>query len=135
METKVSKTYHSQLAIIVAAIAFFSGCKKEEFIACTLEARAGIQVEVRDSLTGKAAAFGVVGFVQDDQYVDTLRIVGWQPNDPSAHTMVAAYERRGTYTVVLRKAGYREWVRSNILVGGDECHVNTVSLTALLERL
>jgi len=45
----------------------------------------------------------------------------------------AAYERAGTYTVTLSQPGYLPWRASLVHVTRDECHVNTVTVTALLE--
>ncbi|MEO5580406.1 MAG: PEGA domain-containing protein [Gemmatimonadaceae bacterium] len=45
-----------------------------------------------------------------------------------------AYERAGTYTVTVTKPGYREWRRTGVQVGRDECHVITVPLTARLQQ-
>lgn len=113
-----------------AAIALFS-CKNEGPSGgriCTTEARAGIQVTIRDAATSAPAAQGAIATAQDQSYTDTLQ--GFF----DSLTVAGAYERPGVYTVVVKKAGYRDWRQTNILVTSDECHVITVTLDARLER-
>jgi hypothetical protein len=50
-------------------------------------------------------------------------------------TYPLAYEKPGTYEVTVQQTGYRLWTRTNVQVTRDECHVQTVSLTALLQRV
>ncbi len=95
---------------------------------CTTEARAGIQVRVRDAVTNSPAAHGSVVIAQDQAYADTLR--GFF----DSLTVAGVYERPGVYTVSIKKAGYRDWQQANVVVTSDECHVITVSLDARLER-
>lgn len=99
---------------------------------CTTEARAGIQVEVRDALSGEPAAQGAVGIAYDGAYADTLQLF---PNVPPhlPLTLIGAVERPGVYTVVVRKSGYRDWIRAGVEVRHDGCHVITVKLEARLE--
>src|SRR6266508_239192 len=68
---------------------------------CTLEARPGIVVEVRDSLTGAPAASGARAIARDDLFADTLRGLDLRVS--------GAHERPGTYGVSVNKSGYREW--------------------------
>lgn len=97
---------------------------------CTTEARVGIQVSVRDSLSGLPAAGGAVAVIQDQSFIDTLRAI------PFADSLMlyGAYERPGVYTVLITKSGYRNWLRTNVVVNKDECHVITVQLDARLQR-
>jgi hypothetical protein len=44
-----------------------------------------------------------------------------------------AHERPGTYRVEIQAAGYETWVRTNVKVVRNDCHVETVLLTAELE--
>jgi hypothetical protein len=117
-------------------LVLLSGCKDEGTSGrlCTTEARAGIQVNVRDALTGDPAAEGAIAYAQDGAYVDTLHALPTLPPQLPL-TLVGVFERPGVYTVVVQKAGYREWRRTNVVVTADECHVITVTLEARLERL
>lgn len=99
-------------------------------ITCTAEGRDAVIVEVRDSITGSNAAEGALLIVRDGEYVDSVR---GGPNEPPALT--AAFERPGTYEVVVQKNGYREWVRQGVRVrrtGGCD-KLESVRLTALLQ--
>lgn len=48
--------------------------------------------------------------------------------------LVGAGEREGTYTVTVRKAGFIDWERTNVVVTADGCHVRPVAVTGRLER-
>lgn len=99
---------------------------------CTAEARVGIQVEIRDAMTRNPAAEGAKATVNDGSFIDTLRTLPVVPPQGSL-TVYGVYERPGVYTVMITKPGYRDWVRSNVVVNKDECHVITAQIEALLE--
>ncbi|MEK7248939.1 MAG: hypothetical protein AAB209_00810 [Bacteroidota bacterium] len=124
---------------VLSALCFVAvvyGCKDDALRGriCTTEARTGIQIAVRDAATGAPAAYGVLAIAQDISFTDTLRALPYGTDPQSALTMVGVYERPGVYTVILMKPGYRDWMRTNIVVNKDECHVITVQLDARLER-
>jgi hypothetical protein len=75
-------------------------------------------------------ADGATGYVKDGSYVDSLQAYG--ERDGVLSSMDAAFERPGTYTVVVMKDGYQTWERQAVKVGHDVCHVQTVTLTANL---
>jgi len=91
---------------------------------CTLEARPGIVVEVRDSLTGAPAASGALAIARDGLFADTLRGLDLR--------VAGAHERPGTYGVSVTKSGYRDWSGAGVRVTSGECHVHTVTLEARL---
>jgi len=43
------------------------------------------------------------------------------------------YEREGTDTITVRRAGYATWTRTGVTVTRDECHVRPVTVTARLQ--
>lgn len=98
---------------------------------CTTEARAGINIEIRDAATSLPAARGAIAVVSDHSFVDTLRGIPFA----DSLTVFGVFERPGVYTVVITKSGYRDWTRSNVVVNKDECHVIPVQLDARLERI
>lgn len=62
--------------------------------------------------------------MRDGDYVDTTSL-----------TRGAAYERPGTYDVVLRVPGYQEWTRNGVQAPQRLCAVRQARLWAKLERL
>jgi hypothetical protein len=48
-------------------------------------------------------------------------------------TYPLVYEKAGTYTVTVERSDYRPWIRANVKVTRGDCHVATVSFTALLQ--
>ena len=98
-------------------------------LACTSISMVGISVDVRDASTRQVIAPGATLIIRDDkQVVDS--IVG----GAEARSLAGAYERRGIYSIVVTKPGYRQWRRDRIQVTGDACHVAPVSITAELSR-
>lgn len=101
-------------------------------VMCTAIAVPGIQVDVRDSVTGLPATDGALGIARDGPYVDTLETLPTAGPLPSP-TMLGAWERRGTYDVTITKANYLTWSATGVHVTGDACHVTTLTLDANLQ--
>ncbi len=118
-------------AVGIFCCLFASACDTAEpDIVCTLEARPGIIIEARDAVTGEGVA-GAVGILTDGDYLETMFI---PEEDDVSPRLVGAYERAGTYDVIVAKEGYTTWRMRSVKVERDECHVMTVHLEARLER-
>lgn len=106
-----------------------------EGILCTGHMAPAVEVVVVDARSGAYVARGARGTVRDGSFSDTLsraRSLGAPPEDTLV-SLQGAYERPGTYTVAVERAGYRPWQQGGVTVTRDACHVNTVLLTARLE--
>ena len=101
---------------------------------CSAEARVGIQIDVRDAVTRNPAAEGSIATAREGSFIDTLRTQPVVPPQGSL-SVYGVYERPGVYSVTVTKPGYRDWLRSGVVVNKDECHVITVQLEALLEAI
>ncbi len=125
----------TETAVLVAAVAgVVAGCRDvtaddASGVVCTLEARPGLLVTVRDSVTGAAVSDAQVG-ARRGAAADTAR-GGAVRSDGALYAL--AHERPGTYAVRVERAGYRVWERAGVEVSADRCHVRTVALTALLQ--
>jgi hypothetical protein len=97
-------------------------------VICTMEARAGLNVEIFDSVSGAPAADGARVLAVAPAIRDSATGSG------NSSTVSLAYERAGTYTVTVSRSGYRTWSRLNVEVTRDQCHVIPVRLTARLQR-
>jgi len=117
-----SSSFLAASLLLVAACSNLTGYDKR---VCTAEARAGINVTVVDDATG-AAITSASGVVREGTFVEQLQSFGGQ--------LSGAYEREGTYDVSVTAPGYQTWLRENVTVGADECHVIPVLLTARLVR-
>ena len=95
---------------------------------CTREARAGLTVEVVDSVSGASAADGAKVLAVSPAVRDSA--IG----SSASSSVSLAYERAGTYTVTVTRSGYHAWSRSNVVVNADQCHVIPVRLVARLQR-
>jgi hypothetical protein len=122
-------TKGTSLRLLLAAATLASGaCQAPGAVACTLEARAAVSVDVRDSVTNAAVGRGSRVIARDGAYADTAEITSAFDGPYGL-----AYERPGTYTVTVDQQGYRPWSRAGISVTKDECHVRGVSITARLQ--
>jgi hypothetical protein len=113
----------------LAGVVGLGACAESAPVACTEEARPGLSVTVRDSLTGVAVAAGVEVVATEGEYADTARasLLG-----SGVYSLV--YERAGTYHVTVSHPSYRLWERTSVKVTADQCHVQTVSVLARLQR-
>jgi hypothetical protein len=107
-----------------------SACDGDGPIICTTEARFGVNVSARDAVTNQLIPDGVFGAVQEGSYTDSLQV--FRDIEGRIHSLAAAVEREGTYRVEVRAAGYQPWVRNNVVVTADRCHVTPVNLQANL---
>jgi hypothetical protein len=95
---------------------------------CTQEARAGITVDVRDSVTNALVGSGSIVVVREGAFVETAT------GTSGAGPYPLVFERAGTYTVSVTQSGYQPWTKSGVQVTKDKCHVNGVAVTARLQK-
>jgi hypothetical protein len=115
------------LLVLVAPL--LAGCIEGP---CTLSVEWAVLVEIRDAVTGTPIAELARGSVRDGSYVDSLRPHGTL-DGVLLPCRAAASEREGIYTVEVVHEGYVTWQRASVRVGGDDCHVETVTVKANLE--
>jgi hypothetical protein len=115
-------------SVLVLATTLVAGCNPFTG-ACTTDFRFGLNVEVRDAVTGAPAADGARLIARDGDYVETVE----GPPVPGMTFLQAAGERPGRYTVTIQKTGYQDWTRDNIWVRDDGCHVATARFEARLQ--
>ena len=109
------------------------GCSSFTPIACTTDYRPGLTIEVRDARTNAPIAAASTIVIRDGDYVETLsNPVGGGGTDLSKS---GAYERAGTYSVQVSRAGYASQTFSGIVVTRDECHVIGRVIAAALAPL
>lgn len=98
---------------------------------CTLDARYGILVQVRDRATGESVVRDAFIKAIDGFFVDSVRV-------PASFTrsdfIGLALERAGTYTVVVVRPGYARFEKRGIKVTHDACHIQPVEVVALLTK-
>jgi len=103
---------------------------------CTAVVVPGLSVAVRDAATGQGITGHVTVTARDGAYIDSLRAPDLNaPRDPSL-PFVGAYERAGSYVLLVRSPGYVPWRKRGVRVRKqDECHVVTVQVVARLTRV
>ena len=123
----MKKLFVGWYSILVGAVA----CAGSTSPVCTQEFRPGLVVYVKDSVTKAGAASGASLVVREGSYKDSVAA----PTTPDQDNfpLSAAGERSGTYQVTVSKTGYAVWQQNNVRVTSNVCHVNTVTLTALLQ--
>ncbi len=100
---------------------FASTCENDDNIddiVCTEEAKAGLNVTVKDLNTNQILNEGVIVKATDGLYVELL-----ESFFPTQTTFFGAWERTGNYTLTVSKDGYITYVSDLITLTRDVCHV------------
>jgi hypothetical protein len=113
-------------ALFAAAVSCSDDDNNNDVI-CTEEARAGLNVTVKDAETNQMLGEGVTVVAKDGAYTETLQFL-----DAPAQ-FVGAWERAGTYTLTVTAQGYETYTSQPIAVGEDECHVISEIITVQLQ--
>lgn len=100
-------------------------CSGNDDVICTMEARAGLNIIVKDVLTGEFLSEGVTVIAQEGDYSETLQLLTWD----NTAVFLGAWERKGTYDVTVTKDGYQTFTSAPITVTADICHVIPVEFT------
>ena len=115
--------------LTLASAIIVAGCGSPAGTVCTDEAVSGLNVQVRDSISGLSIAAGSSVTAKDGAYSETLAFFS------AADSFFGAVERAGYYTVDVTHVGYQPWERANVVVAAATCHVIPVQLLARLQRL
>ena len=112
-------------------LALTLGCGTEPN--CTTNTLPAVVVAIHDAFDGSPLAETARGAVREGEFIDSLRPYSSLGNGVLIGR-AAAEERAGMYTVTVQHAGYLDWQLDGVRVGRNECHVETVELTAYLSR-
>ncbi len=117
------------LIIVLTPFLLATQCDEEDNgIACTEEAKAGLNITIKDAETNAYLSEGVSVVATDGSYTETL-----QSFDSSEPVFSGAYEREGNYTITVSKSGYVTYTSEIISVTSDVCHVIPQLRTILLQ--
>jgi len=95
---------------------------------CTEEARAGLNITVKDAVTNQLLSSCITVIAKDGTYTETLEF--FTGNNP---VFSGAWERAGTYIITVSGVGYTTFVSDAITVTADECHVIPQQLQVILQ--
>ena len=130
-----SKFLTGLLALVLPILLASCGDTEQSF-GCTSSLVAGIELEVRDSVTDMPIAENAIAVLKSGFYEEVMAITGWENSDPSsAFLLSGAYERPGIYDINLIVMGYESWSRGDVEVEDIDCHVTTVRFTVRLNSL
>jgi hypothetical protein len=125
----VFSTAHLVVLLLLAACS--SGSDPEP--ACTMESRPAIVVTVIDSLTKERVYGATATILRTDGFTQTSI-----PHS-TIYRVAFAFEGVepvvGSYSVKVTKVGYQDWEAKDVVVTEDRCHVQTVSLDAMMVPL
>ncbi|MDP3946602.1 MAG: carboxypeptidase-like regulatory domain-containing protein [Lutibacter sp.] len=97
-------------------------------IQCTEEARAALNITVKNAVTNQVLGNGITVTAKDGNYTETLEF--FDVNNP---VFSGAWERAGTYIITVSGVGYIIFVSESITVTADECHVIPQQLQVSLQ--
>lgn len=122
---------HKSPIVLAACSALVLGCSAgnvTDDLACTLEARAGITVDVRDAVTNALVGQQSIIVAREAAFADTVNA----GNADGPYGLV--FERAGTYTLTVTRPGYQTWSQAGVQVAAGRCHVAGVVVTARLQK-
>lgn len=114
----------------LCGILLFLSCDstKTDGIPCTEEARAGLNITVKDAVTNRLLGEGITVKATDGSFMETLEF--FNANEP---VFSGAWEREGDYIIRVSGIGYITFVSETITVKADECHVIPQQLQLILQ--
>jgi hypothetical protein len=119
----------------LAVLVTLSSCKRLTDPICSIDTAWALEISLADSLTGQTGPFHTLSLVAvDGGWRDSMYVGTVGPN-PDQNLYRLARERPGNYAVTVRADGYRPWIKSGILVEGDECHVFPATVRVRLAPL
>jgi len=120
-----------KIFLVLACMPFLlaTTCDEDDQIICTQEAKAGLNITVKDAVTNENLSNGVSVTAQDGNYIETLEAF----TGDATTVFIGAWERQGTYIVTVSKQGYQTFTSSPIQVSADECHVIPQLLNVALQ--
>ena len=124
------------MATGLIALVVHSGCGEvvgDGPTVCTTELRAGIVISVVDGATGNPIACGAHAVIAADGFVEDIDNTR-QPCDDRV-ALAGAYERPGTYSVAVSRAGYYDLTVSGVIVAAGTCHVATAIVDARMQAV
>lgn len=127
---------HSRSVVAALISVWLGACRgpsEPSQVVCTAIVMPAVVVAIFDAQSGAPVADSAAGTVADGAYSDSLRAYAFD----SSMVLVAraaAYERPGTYSMLIQRSGYQQWSVSGVRVGMGVCHVNTVLLRADMSR-
>ncbi len=107
------------LLLAIAPFLLATSCDDDDQIYCTQEAKAGLNITVKDAVTNEYLSTGVTVIAQDGSYTETLEAFP-QSDIP---VFMGAYERVGTYIFTVSKEGYQTYTSELVTLTADVCHV------------
>ncbi len=116
---------------LLIASAFIFSCKPNRIgpsPVCTMEAKAGINLSIKDAKTNVFLGDSVVAILTDGTYTESLSYFAGNPPIFSG-----AWERTGSYVITISRNRYTTLTTSPIIVTKDECHVIPQTLTLSLQ--
>jgi hypothetical protein len=121
----------SQLLVAVAAALVLGGCGIKEPGYCDPPVPPyELFVGMHDSLTSRPLARGTIGTADAPGVHDTLVTFG-----EDSTTLYSAHNAPGTYRVLLRREGYRDWIAEDVKVEWGRCGGDNVALGARLQPI
>ncbi|MCC7002932.1 MAG: carboxypeptidase regulatory-like domain-containing protein [Gemmatimonadaceae bacterium] len=121
---------------LLTTLSLAAGCIDPPVTFCNFVGYPAISVSVRDAATGAPIAAGSTLVLVDGSFVDSVTVPE-DALDQNSMPLVTPHsiERPGRYQVTVRRAGYQDWRRSDVLVREGDCNVFTLNLTARLKAI
>jgi len=104
---------------------------KEPIVICTLEARPGVAIDIRDSISQRPLRNATLRILSNGRVVESARTVAQPYQPPDGRTILAGvYEKPGVYDAMVSSPGYATWRRDDVHVVRGPCHVESQRMVA-----
>ncbi len=104
-----------------------------ESVVCTTEVVPALVISIIDKETKQPTACGATITIHDGDFSEQHKIVD-DENCDDAMEVRAANERAGIYNIYIAKTGYVDWVKYDVQVTENTCHVETIKVKAEMEK-
>lgn len=119
---------------VPAAVVALSACERAaDPVLCADWIPSSAEVTVLDSLSGANLTAGSTLVLRDAAGVVDSVSVAVPPAPYTATSYGLGHGATGTFSLTVRHAGYREWVKGGITVKRGECGAQTVDVTARVQ--
>ena len=128
------------LSLLVIGLSGCGGDDKEkdsESVVCTQEIKNGISVFVFDAETNTPISCDSMVEINEGSYSEMITDVNLSDGEGNCldtGPLQGAAERAGDYMVTVSKAGYQDYIDTNVVVSEGVCGVIPVELEVYLER-
>ena len=119
---------------LIALLVVINCCEDDGYMCDTGGPVPAFIIEVRDKEMDSLLTPSANGFVQDGDFIDSLKDYLFN-GEGIVVRKCAAYERPGVYDIYIQVPDYLDWDSADVLIFSGRCHVQKCIFTAYMHRV